>query len=80
MSVKLTFSEKQKATKDIKEYPDGTLFHSLTGGYWVKENGLFRWCCSHCRFPRPGGDWDGTVSMPCGTIIQNKEQCQTKEL
>ena len=80
MSVKLTFPKRQKATEEINAYPIGTLFHSITGGYWIKEKNDFRWCCSHCVFPRPVGDWDGTVSMPCGTIIQNKEQCRTKEL
>lgn len=80
MSVKLTFTKKQKATEEISAYPIGTLFHSINGGYWIKEKNGFRRCCSYCVFPRPGGDWDGTVSMPCGTIIQNKEQCRTKEL
>lgn len=64
MSDKDTFSERHKATKDITSYPEGTLFHSITGGHWVKEKNGFRWCCSHCAFPRPGGDWDGTVSVP----------------
>lgn len=64
MSNKITYSERQKATQEISTYPVGTLFHSITGGHWVKEKNSFRWCCSHCAFPRPGGDWDGTVSVP----------------
>lgn len=64
MSDKITYSERHKATQEISTYPVGTLFHSITGGHWVKEKNGFRWCCSHCVFPRPGGDWDGTVSVP----------------
>lgn len=63
MSDKITYSERQKVTQEISTYPIGTLFHSITGGHWVKESNGFRWCCSHCVFPRPGGDWDGTVSV-----------------
>lgn len=81
MNDKITYTERHKVTKDINEYPNGTLFHSITGGHWIKEKNGFRWCCSHCVFPRPGGDWDGTVSIPesLSKIQQNKEQCRTKE-
>lgn len=64
MGKDIKFQPRCKATKEISTYPIGTLFHSITGGYWIKEANGFRWCCSHCAFPRPGGDWDGTVSVP----------------
>lgn len=62
------YSEPQKATYPLSQYPEGSRFFSIGGGYWIKEGDKFRWCSSHCKFPRPGGDWNGTVSVPCGKI------------
>lgn len=53
----------EKSNKDIKDYPIGTKFRCLHGGYWIKVNRGFRWFCGD-TFPRPGADWDGYVSVP----------------
>lgn len=52
-----------KADKDINEYPIGTRFKAITGGYWVRVKNGFKWCCG-ATFPRVGGDWDGYVLLP----------------
>lgn len=53
-----------KADRPIDEYPAGTKFRAITGGYWIKqENGFYKWCTG-ASFPRVGGDWDGTVMIP----------------
>lgn len=44
-----------KADKSVKEYPLGTKFKALMGGYWIRvERG----------FPNVGGDWTGEVCLP----------------
>ena len=46
----------QKADKSINEYPIGTKYKALMGGYWTKvENGWFKWCTGS-TFPNIGGE------------------------
>ena len=53
----------EKAEKDIKEYPIGTKYRALGGGYWIRTKIGFRWYTGS-TFPSVGGDWDGYVSIP----------------
>jgi len=52
-----------KADKHIKEYPLGTKFKNIFGGYWIRTERGFKWWCGN-TFPSVGGDWDGTVCLP----------------
>ncbi|QQV91477.1 hypothetical protein M1M25_gp044 [Tenacibaculum phage Gundel_1] len=52
-----------KADKPQREYPIGTMFKAITGGYWIRVGHGFRWCTGS-TFPTVGGDWDGTVCLP----------------
>lgn len=51
-----------QADKPAKEYPIGTLFKALMGGYWIRLNSGFKWC-NGSTFPNVGGDWTGEVSL-----------------
>lgn len=47
---------KQPITKSWKDYPAGTLAHSASGGYWIKqESGKWLWPGGN-SFGTPGGD------------------------
>lgn len=48
---------------DIRDYPIGTKFQSLNGGYWISTELGFKWCTG-ATFPNVGGDWNGYVSLP----------------
>ena len=50
------------ATKPVNDYPIGTKYRALTGGYWIKTERGFKWCTG-ATFPNVGGDWDGTISL-----------------
>lgn len=53
-----------KAEKEIDEYPNGTKYKAIGGGYWIKLGvGRYKWCTG-AVFPRVGGDWSGYVMLP----------------
>ena len=52
-----------KAEKEIRDYPIGTKFQAIRGGYWVRVKNGFKWCTGS-TFPRVGGDWDGAICLP----------------
>lgn len=53
-----------KAERGINDYPNGTKYRDIMGGYWIKVgNGKFKWCAG-AVFPRVGGDWSGEVMLP----------------
>lgn len=52
-----------KADKPPRDYPIGTKFKAVTGGYWIRTSFGFKWFCGS-TFPNVGGDWDGTVCLP----------------
>lgn len=53
-----------KADKPIDEYPDGTKYLSIGGGYWIKLGiGRYKWVTGS-TFPRVGGDWSGKIALP----------------
>lgn len=53
-----------KADRPIEEYPAGTKFKAVNGGYWIKtEDGWYKWCTG-AKFPRVGGDYIGLVCLP----------------
>lgn len=53
-----------KAIKPINDYPIGTKYPSLNGGYWIKTgSNHFKWCTGS-TFPSVGGDWNGKVIPP----------------
>lgn len=52
-----------KADKDVREYPIGTKFKALMGGYWIRTEQGFKWCTGS-TFPNVGGDWTGEVCLP----------------
>lgn len=58
----------QLATESLESYPLGTKARAIGGGYWIKVERGWKWCTG-ATFPKPGGDWDGTVSLPDGSII-----------
>lgn len=52
------------ATKPINDYPIGTKYRSINGGYWIKiGSNHFKWCSGN-TFPTVGGDWNGKVIPP----------------
>lgn len=51
------------ADRPPRDYPIGTKFRALNGGYWTRDSYGFKWY-SGATFPIPGGDWDGTVCFP----------------
>lgn len=59
-----------KADMDPGDYPLGTKFCAISGGYWIKVPSGFKWCNGDI-FPNIGGDWDGTVSLPEKYILNN---------
>lgn len=61
-----------KAEKEIDEYPNGTKYKAIGGGYWIKLGvGRYKWCTG-AVFPRVGGDWSGYIMLP-KEIISNKK-------
>lgn len=52
-----------KADKDIRDYPIGTMFKSITGGCWTRTERGFKWG-GGSTFPSIGGDWNGYVCLP----------------
>jgi hypothetical protein len=52
-----------KADKPVREYPLGTKFKALMGGYWIRVERGFKWCTGS-TFPNVGGDWTGEVCLP----------------
>lgn len=52
-----------KADKPISEYPIGTKFKSVGGGYWIKTERGYKWCTG-ATFPTVGGDYVGLVCLP----------------
>ncbi len=60
-----------KANKSIHDYPAGTKFSALGGGFWVKtERGGFKWCVGH-EFGSVGGDWNGKVCLLAESVAKN---------
>ena len=51
------------ADRPPHDYPIGTKFKALNGGYWIRNSYGFKWYCG-ATFPTPGGDWDGSVCFP----------------
>lgn len=49
--------------RPFADYPIGTKARACGGGYWIKNERGWKWCTG-ATFPRPGGDWDGMVSLP----------------
>lgn len=61
-----------KAEKEIDEYPNGTKYKAIGGGYWIKLGvGRYKWCTG-AVFPRVGGDWSGYIMLP-KEIISNRK-------
>lgn len=52
-----------KSNKPIRDYPIGTKFKALGGGYWIRNEIGFKWCTG-ATFPSIGGDWDGMICLP----------------
>lgn len=52
-----------KSILNVREYPIGTKFKALGGGYWIRTEMGFKWCTGS-TFPNVGGDWNGEVSLP----------------
>lgn len=53
-----------KAEKDKNQYPIGTKYKAIMGGYWIKvRDGWFKWC-NGSAFPNVGADWTGEVCLP----------------
>lgn len=62
-----------KAEKEIDEYPNGTKYKAIGGGYWIKLGiGRYKWCTG-AVFPRVGGDWSGYVMLPKEICIRKVE-------
>lgn len=53
----------QTSDRPFDAYPIGTKARAGGGGYWIKNERGWKWCTG-ATFPRPGGDWDGMVSLP----------------
>jgi hypothetical protein len=49
--------------KPVREYPLGTKFKALMGGYCIRVERGFKWCTGS-TFPNVGGDWTGEVCLP----------------
>lgn len=58
-----------KTTRSLKDYPLGSKFRAISGGYWEKVENGFKWCTGD-TFPNLGGDWDGTVSMKLSDLLK----------
>ena len=58
-----------RTTRSLKEYPLGSKFRAISGGYWEKVENGFKWCTGD-TFPNLGGDWDGTVSMKLSDLLE----------
>ena len=58
-----------KTTKSLKDYPLGSKFRAINGGYWERVENGFKWCTGD-TFPNLGGDWDGTVSMKLSDLLK----------
>lgn len=52
-----------RADKPVREYPLGTKFKALMGGYWIRVKRGFKWCTGS-TFQNVGGDWTGEVCLP----------------
>lgn len=52
--------------------PLGTKAPAIGGGHWVKVATGWRWWCGD-TFPRPGGDWDGSLQYPAGYVLARGE-------
>lgn len=58
-----------RTTRSLKDYPLGSKFRAINGGYWEKVENGFKWCTG-ATFPNLGGDWDGTVSMKLSDLLE----------
>lgn len=58
-----------RTTRSLKDYPLGSKFRAINGGYWEKVKNGFKWCTGDI-FPNLGGDWDGTVSMKLSDLLE----------
>lgn len=58
-----------KTTRSLKDYPLGSKFRAINGGYWERVENGFKWCTGD-TFPNLGGDWDGTVSMKLSDLLK----------
>lgn len=58
-----------KTTRSLKDYPLGSKFRAINGGYWERVENGFKWCTGN-TFPSLGGDWDGTVSMKLSDLLK----------
>ena len=62
-----------KSDKDVREYPIGTKFKALMGGYWIRTERGFKWCTGS-TFPNVGGDWTGEVCLPLDIVLNEVEK------
>jgi len=53
----------EAADKAVRDYPIGTKFKAMGGGYWVRNRLGFKWG-NGSTFPNVGGDWTGEVCLP----------------
>lgn len=58
-----------KTTSSLKDYPLGSKFRAINGGYWERVENGFKWCTGD-TFPNLGADWDGTVSMKLFDLLK----------
>lgn len=58
-----------KTTRSLKDYPLGSKFRAINGGYWERVENGFKWCTGD-TFPNLGADWDGTVSMKLSDLLK----------
>lgn len=72
----MTEEIKIKKDRDWSEYPIGTKAWAVTGGYWIRMTRGWKWCTGD-TFPTPGGDSDGTVTIPSA---QETEKVLAEEL
>lgn len=51
----------------LADAPIGTKAPAFIGGHWIKVERGWKWHCGD-TFPRPGGDWDGRLIYPDGSV------------
>jgi hypothetical protein len=52
----------QTSDRPLKDYPLGTKARAIGGGHWIKNERGWKWF-NGSTFSRPGGDWDGMISL-----------------
>ena len=61
------YRDKENRVERLKNAPVGTLAPASGGGQWYKTDRGWKWNGpdgTGGTFPRPGGDWDGTLIYP----------------